>query len=74
VRLAKILGLLVNLAGLRIVGEEISPAPNNLVNCRAEPAAAGVLAAMLAPGKSELAETIGDAVARREDRYHPISR
>src|SRR5882757_2583672 len=66
VRLAKILGLLVNLAGLESWAKRYHPGANNLVNSVLNRPPLVVLAGDVGSGKSELAETIGDAVARQE--------
>ena len=66
-RLTKILGLLVNPAGLEGWAKKHHPDANGLLNTvLRRPPLVVVLAGDVGSGKSELAETIGDAVARQE--------
>ena len=53
--------------GAGIVGEETSPERNGVLTDLAPARHSWCWPAMSAPGKSELAETIGDAVARQEN-------
>ena len=65
-RLAKILGLLINPAGLESWTSEYHPGANGLLDAVLRRPPLVVLAGDVGCGKSELAETIGDDVARRE--------
>ncbi|MCY4179187.1 MAG: AAA family ATPase [Litoreibacter sp.] len=65
-RLAKILGLLVNPAGLRNWASSHHPDAANLLDTVLRRPPLVVLAGDVGSGKTELAETIGDAVARQE--------
>lgn len=65
-RLAKILGVLVNPAGLESWAKRHHGGAHNLLNLVLRRPPLVVLAGDVGSGKSELAETIGDAVARRE--------
>ena len=66
-RLSKILGLLVNPAGLQAWAEKHHPGANGILTSVLRRPPLVVLAGDVGSGKSELAETIGDAVARQED-------
>jgi SpoVK/Ycf46/Vps4 family AAA+-type ATPase len=66
VRLAKILGLLVNPAGLESWAQKHHPEAKALLKQVLRRPALVVLAGDVGSGKTELAETIGDAVARQE--------
>jgi AAA+ superfamily predicted ATPase len=65
-RLAKILGLLVNPAGLADWAKKHHPAAQALLDTVLRRPPLVVLAGDVGSGKTELAETIGDAVARQE--------
>lgn len=65
-RLTKILALLVNPAGLHAWSERHHPHANELLNAVLRRPPLVVLAGDVGSGKTELAETIGDAVARQE--------
>ncbi|MBI1393901.1 MAG: AAA family ATPase [Alphaproteobacteria bacterium] len=65
-RLSKILGLLVNPAGLEAWVKKHHPGANGIVKTVLRRPPLVVLAGDVGSGKSELAETIGDAVARQE--------
>lgn len=65
-RLSKILGLLVNPAGLETWAKKHHPGANGIVTTVLRRPPLVVLAGDVGSGKSELAETIGDAVARQE--------
>jgi SpoVK/Ycf46/Vps4 family AAA+-type ATPase len=65
-RLTKILSLLVNPAGLEAWGKKHHPAANGAITAVLRRPPLVVLAGDVGSGKSELAETIGDAVARQE--------
>jgi AAA+ superfamily predicted ATPase len=65
-RLTKILGLLINPAGLSKWGEKHHPKINGLLKTILRRPPLVVLAGDVGSGKTELAETIGDAVARQE--------
>jgi AAA+ superfamily predicted ATPase len=65
-RLAKILGLLVNPAGLINWSSKHHPDAHNLLDTVLRRPPLVVLAGDVGSGKTELAETIGDAVARQE--------
>ena len=65
-RLAKILGLLINPAGLESWASKYHPGANGLLDAVLRRPPLVVLAGDVGSGKSELAETIGDDVARRE--------
>ena len=64
--LAKILGLLVNPGGLVRWGDRHHPGSSLLVNTVLQRPPLVILAGDVGCGKTELAETIGDAVARAE--------
>jgi len=66
-RLTKILGLLVNPAGLEAWAKKHHPGANGVLHAVLRRPPLVVLAGDVGSGKSELAETIGDAVARQED-------
>lgn len=66
-RLAKILGLLVNPRGLESWAKEHHPDAKGLIERVLRRPPLVVLAGDVGSGKTELAETIGDAVARLED-------
>ena len=66
-RLSKILGLLVNPAGLQTWAKKHHPRANGIVTTVLRRPPLVVLAGDVGSGKSELAETIGDAVARQEN-------
>lgn len=66
-RLAKILGLLVNASGLEAWARKYHPGADGVLNAVLRRPPLVVLAGDVGAGKSELAETIGDAVARQED-------
>jgi len=65
-RLAKILGLLINPAGLVSWASRYHPGADGLLDAVLRRPPLVVLAGDVGSGKSELAETIGDEVARRE--------
>ena len=65
-RLAKILGLLINPASLESWTIKYHPGANGLLDTVLRRPPLVVLAGDVGSGKSELAETIGDYVARRE--------
>ena len=65
-RLAKILGLLINPAGLNSWTRKYHPGASGLLDAVLRRPPLVVLAGDVGSGKSELAETIGDEVARRE--------
>jgi AAA+ superfamily predicted ATPase len=65
-RLTKILGLLINPAGLSKWAERHHPKMNGLLKTILRRPPLVVLAGDVGSGKTELAETIGDAVARQE--------
>jgi SpoVK/Ycf46/Vps4 family AAA+-type ATPase len=66
VRLTKMLSVLVNPAGLESWVRKHHPAANGVLNAILRRPPLVVLAGDVGAGKSELAETIGDAVARQE--------
>jgi len=66
-RLTKILSLLINPAGLEAWAGKHHPSAKGLLNTVLRRPPLVVLAGDVGSGKSELAETIGDAVARQED-------
>lgn len=66
IRLTKMLGLLVNPAGLEAWGQRHHPAAAVLLDTVLRRPPLVVLAGDIGSGKTELAETIGDAVARQE--------
>lgn len=66
-RLAKILGLLVNPKGLEAWATKFHPGCETLLNAVLRRPPLVVLAGDVGSGKTELAETIGDAVARNEN-------
>jgi len=65
-RLTKILSLLVNPSGLEAWAKKHHPAANGVLTTVLRRPPLVVLAGDVGAGKSELAETIGDAVARQE--------
>jgi ATPase family associated with various cellular activities (AAA) len=65
-RLTKILGLLVSPAGLESWGTKYHPNANGVLGSILQRPPLVVLAGDVGAGKSELAETIGDAVAREK--------
>ena len=65
-RLAKILGLLVNPSGLRVWAKKYHPGAINVLDAVLRRPPLVVLAGDVGSGKSEIAESIGDAVARQE--------
>ncbi len=65
-RLAKILGLLVNPAGLEAWARRHHPGAGQMLDAVLRRPPLVVLAGDVGSGKTELAETIGDAVARQE--------
>ncbi len=65
-RLSKILGLLVNAAGLEAWAKKHHPDAKELLRHVLRRPPLVVLAGDVGSGKTELAETIGDAVARQE--------
>ncbi|MBN8520310.1 MAG: AAA family ATPase [Alphaproteobacteria bacterium] len=65
-RLTKIIGLLVNPSGLEAWAKKHHPSANGVLNVVLRRPPLVVLAGDVGSGKSELAETIGDAVARQE--------
>lgn len=65
-RLAKILGLLVHPTGLHVWAKEHHPGSDQLLALVLRRPPLVVLAGDVGSGKTELAETIGDAVARQE--------
>ena len=65
-RLTKILGLLVNPAGLESWAKKHHPGASSLMNVVLRRPPLVILAGDVGSGKTELAETIGDAVARQE--------
>ena len=65
-RLAKILGLLINPAGFNVWVKKFHPGANGLVNAVLARPPLVVLAGDVGSGKTALAESIGDAVARQE--------
>lgn len=65
-RLTKMLGLLVNPSGLEAWAKKHHPGANGIVTTVLRRPPLVVLAGDVGSGKSELAETIGDAVARQE--------
>lgn len=66
-RLTKILGLLVNPAGLENWARKHHPGADALLDTVLRRPPLVILAGDVGSGKTELAETIGDAVARQED-------
>jgi len=66
-RLTKVLSLLVNSAGLEAWAAKHHPKTNSLLNTVLRRPPLVVLAGDVGSGKTALAETIGDAVARQED-------
>ncbi|MDT8429407.1 MAG: AAA family ATPase [Pseudomonadales bacterium] len=66
-RLQKILGLLINPAGLKAWGKKYHPEANQLLDTVLRRPPLVVLAGDVGSGKSALAESIGDAVARQEN-------
>ncbi len=66
-RLAKIIGLLINAASLESWMNRYHPRANGLLDLVLRRTPLVVLAGDVGAGKSELAETIGDSVARQEN-------
>jgi SpoVK/Ycf46/Vps4 family AAA+-type ATPase len=66
-RLASLLSALVNPAGLEAWQKKHHPGATTLLECVLRRPPLVVLSGDVGSGKTELAETIGDAVARRED-------
>jgi AAA+ superfamily predicted ATPase len=66
-KLTKVLGLLVHPGGLRRWGEEHHPGAASLIYSVLQRPPLVILGGDVGSGKTELAETIGDAVARQED-------
>ena len=66
-RLAKMLGLLINPSGLEAWVSKHHPGAGGVLDTVLRRPSLVVLAGDVGSGKSELAETIGDEVARRED-------
>lgn len=66
-RLTKMMGLLINPAGLATWAQKHHPYANDVLNTVLRRPPLIVLAGDVGSGKTELAETIGDAVARQED-------
>jgi SpoVK/Ycf46/Vps4 family AAA+-type ATPase len=66
-RLTKVLSLLVNPAGLEVWAKKHHPEMNGLMTTILRRPPLVVLAGDVGSGKTELAETVGDAVARQED-------
>lgn len=66
-RLSKVLGLLVNPAGLREWAAEHHPGADLLLDTVLHRPPLIILAGDVGSGKTELAESIGDAVARQEE-------
>ena len=66
-RLARILAVLVNPAGLRSWAERHHPGADRLLGVVLRRPPLVVLAGDVGSGKTELAETIGDEIARQED-------
>lgn len=66
-RLAKILGLLVNPAGLQSWARRYHPGADRVLHNVLRRPPLVILAGDVGSGKPELAQTIGDAVARQED-------
>ena len=66
-RLSKMMGLLVNPAGLEAWAQRHHPGANGIVNAVLRRPPLVVLAGDVGSGKSELAESIGDLVARQEN-------
>jgi SpoVK/Ycf46/Vps4 family AAA+-type ATPase len=66
-RLSKMLGLLVNPKGLELWAEAHHPEAHRIVETVLRRPPLIVLAGDVGSGKTELAETIGDSVARQED-------
>jgi AAA+ superfamily predicted ATPase len=65
-RLTKVLGLLVHPGGLRRWGDEHHPGADGLINSVLTRPPLVILGGDVGSGKTELAETIADAVARQE--------
>ncbi len=65
-RLTKILSLLINPSGLEVWAKKYHPSAGELVNTFLRRPPLVVLAGDVGSGKTELAETIGDAVAQQE--------
>ncbi len=65
-RLTKILGLLVNPNGIQAWSNKFHPQANKIINTILSRPPLVVLAGDVGSGKTELAETVGDAVARQE--------
>ena len=67
IRLSKILGLLINPTGIETWLDNHHPGARNVLNWVLRRPPLVVLAGDVGCGKSQLAETIGDAVAREQD-------
>ena len=75
-RLTKILSLLVNPSGLRTWAQQFHPDAEDLLKYVLRRPPLVVLAGDVGSGKTELAETIGDAVARQDNidiTLYPLS-
>jgi AAA+ superfamily predicted ATPase len=75
-RLAKMLGILVNPNGPRAWAKRFHPDANTLLDYVERRPPLVILAGDVGSGKTELAETIGDAIARQEDipvTLYPLS-
>jgi len=75
-RLTKILGILVNPSGPRAWATRFHPDANVLLDYVERRPPLTILAGDVGSGKTELAETIGDAIARQEDipvTLYPLS-
>lgn len=66
-RISKMLGVLVNPAGIKLWAEKHHPEANGLITSMLARPPLIVLAGDVGSGKTELAETIGDQVARQEN-------
>jgi SpoVK/Ycf46/Vps4 family AAA+-type ATPase len=66
-RLTKSLGLLIHPSGLRMWGNEFHPGAEKLINSVLTRPPLVILGGDIGSGKTELAETIPDAVARQEE-------
>lgn len=66
-RISKMLGVLVNPASINLWAEKHHPEANGLITSMLARPPLIVLAGDVGSGKTELAETIGDQVARQED-------
>jgi SpoVK/Ycf46/Vps4 family AAA+-type ATPase len=65
-KLTKVLGLLVHPGGLKRWGEQFHPGANRLIDTVLQRTPLVILGGDIGSGKTELAENIGDAVARQE--------